>query len=65
MENTAGFYKNNQGELLYAPNFVEAPTFTLLKEEHQAYAYPVDGWYWFTSGEEAYSFFGLEMPATQ
>lgn len=48
METTAGFYKQNEeGEWMYAPNFVYAPDYTLLKEEKDTYTYPVDGWTWY------------------
>jgi hypothetical protein len=59
---TSGFYKfdHDGNELLYAPNAVYAPTFTLLKEIHAEYEYPQDGWYWFDSEEECRSFFSIE-----
>jgi hypothetical protein len=46
---TSGFYKIDpeSGELLYAPNGVYAPTFTLLREDRESHEYPVDGWIWF------------------
>jgi hypothetical protein len=48
METTAGFYKQNEEEQwMYAPNFVYAPDYTLLKEEKDTYEYPVDGWTWY------------------
>ena len=48
METTAGFYKQNEEEQwMYAPNFVYAPTYTLLKEEKNTYDYPIDGWNWY------------------
>ena len=53
-----GFYKLD-GELLYGPNFVYGPTFSLLKEDHASYTYPVEGWYWFDSEADARAFFGL------
>lgn len=53
-----GFYKLD-GDLLYGPNFVYGPTFTLLKEEHTTHTYPVEGWYWFDSEADARAFFGL------
>ena len=48
-----GFYKNDNGELLFAPNFVENKDYQLYKEHHSEYNYPIDGWYWFDSEEEA------------
>ena len=51
----AGFYKRDpdSAELLYAPNAVYSPVFTLLKEQRADYSYPVDGWVWFENPEEA------------
>lgn len=51
---TSGFYKLD-GELLYGPNFVYAPTFTLFREQKDSYTYPQDGWIWADSEEEARS----------
>lgn len=48
-----GFYKIENGVLLYAPNAVLNKNYTLLKEEHDTYTYPVDGWSWFNSLQEA------------
>ena len=56
-----GFYKNENGELLYAPNFVIFPDdkqiYTTNKDE---YTYPVNDWYYFESELEAKAFFGIE-----
>jgi hypothetical protein len=62
--NKPGFYKNEEHalELLYAPNFVYAGSFNLLKEEKDTYTYPTGGWYWFDSIEEAYAFWKLPLP---
>lgn len=57
---TAGFYKKDDNTLLYAPNFVLNKQFELYKEQHESYTYPVEGWYWFNSEEEAYQFFGIQ-----
>ena len=57
---TEGFYKLHKDNLLHAPNFVESPTYALYKENKDDYTYPVDGWYWFESLEEAQNFFGIE-----
>lgn len=56
-----GFYKYDN-DLLYAPNFVSNASYELFKETHTEYTYPIDGWYWFASDDEAYLFFGLEKP---
>lgn len=51
---TEGFYKlDENGELLYAPNFVYSPKFTLLIKEKDKYTYPIEGWKWFDSEEQA------------
>jgi hypothetical protein len=48
MEDISGFYKQNEiGEWEYAPNFVYAPDYTLLREDKDTYTYPVDGWSWY------------------
>jgi hypothetical protein len=60
MEDTSGFYKNDNGYVLYGPNFVLNANYDLRKETKDQHTYPTDGWYWFDSVEEAYTFFGLE-----
>ena len=55
-----GFYKYSD-TLWYGPNFVESPTYVLYKEQKDIYSFPVDGWYWFNSLEEATTFFGLNI----
>jgi|688.fasta_scaffold1756593_2 hypothetical protein len=50
---TEGFYKKDNEELLYAPNIVEGNGFVLVAQDKDQYDYPVDGWYWFDSEEEA------------
>ncbi len=50
MEDTSGFYKQNEiGNWEYAPNFVYGPGYELLRENKDTYQYPVEGWYWFES----------------
>lgn len=53
MEDTSGFYKLYGDELVIAPNAVYNKDFTLLREEKDTHTYPVDGWEWFDSKEEA------------
>jgi len=60
---TSGFYKNTNGNVCYAKHSVDAPTFTLIAAQHQSYTYPIDGWHWFNSEEEAYISFGIPIPA--
>ena len=50
---TSGFYKKDNEELLYAPNIVEGNGFVLVSQDKDQYEYPVDGWYWFDSEQEA------------
>jgi hypothetical protein len=50
MENTSGFYKQNEDLTWeYAPNFVYGPNFDLIKENKDSYTYPVEGWSWYES----------------
>lgn len=62
MENTSGFYKNDAGFVLHGPNFVLNANYELRKETKTEHTYPTDGWYWFDSAEEAYTFFDLTLP---
>lgn len=48
-----GFYKRDNETLLQAPNFVEAPDYSLTAENHAEHTYPIDGWYWFDTLDEA------------
>lgn len=53
MDDTSGFYKQENGELLYGPNFVLNKNYELRRETHEQHNYPVDGWFWFDSELEA------------
>jgi hypothetical protein len=53
MDDTSGFYKLDEGQLLYGPNFVINANYQLNRETKDEHAYPVDGWSWFDSKEEA------------
>lgn len=57
-----GFYKYENGELFYAPNFVISQNFELYKALKDEYKYPVYDWYWFETGDDAYDFFQIEKP---
>ena len=50
---TEGFYKKQNEELLHAPNIIESNGYVLVKQDKDLYQYPVDGWSWFDSEEEA------------
>ena len=60
--NEAGFYRVDQdGIFHHAPNFVYAPTYTLLREEKDTYTYPTEGgWMWFDDEATAKAHFGIE-----
>ena len=57
---TSGFYKLDEG-LLYGPNFVINANYELKRETHDQHIYPIDGWYWFDSEEEASIFFNWPL----
>ena len=64
---TSGFYKIIDNEIplmAMGPNFVLGPqdSFELRREQKDTYAYPVDGWYWFDSHEEACIYFNISYP---
>lgn len=52
---TAGFYRKENDALLYAPNIVEGDGYVLIAQDKDTYEYPIDGWTWFDSEEEAES----------
>lgn len=48
------FFKRTDEELFQAPNFVHMPGgISLTVDNHAEYEYPVDGWYWFDTLDEA------------
>jgi len=60
---SAGFYKYEQPTLLNGTTVLDMH-YELHANNHAEYEYPVDGWYWFESREEATQFFGItEEPA--
>jgi hypothetical protein len=60
---TSGFYRVDSDMLWWAPNAVWAPSYTLLKEEHETYTYPTEGgWVWFTTVADAELHFNKKMP---
>lgn len=58
----SGFYKREYDNILHGPNFVLNMDYELRSETHNQHTYPVDGWYWFDSDVEAYTFFDLPYP---
>lgn len=62
MEDTSGFYLYQDGSLAFGPNFVESKDFQIYREQKNSYTYPVNGWYWFDSEDEARQFFNCPKP---
>lgn len=56
---TSGFYKVDNGDLMYAPNFVSAPEYELNRNLLETYTLPIDGWYWFDNVDDANAFFKI------
>lgn len=55
------FYKMiNEVNYTYGPEVINAE-YQLLTEDKDIYTYPIDGWYWFNSEEEAREFFNLPL----
>lgn len=50
---TSGFYKNDNGTLLFGPNYVLHASYELRRETKDQHTYPTDGWHWFESAAEA------------
>ena len=55
----SGFYKLHDGVLLFNSQCVLAPGVFIEREHYEIYKYPIDGWFWFNSQEEANAFFKL------
>ena len=47
------YYKRDGEELLTAPNGVDGPGYSLTVENHNEHTYPVNGWYWFDTLDQA------------
>lgn len=56
-----GFYKHVANTLAYGATFIHSPNYELRVEQKDTYTFPVDGWYWFDTLEEACSFFNLDI----
>lgn len=61
MTDTSGFYKLDN-TIIFGPNFVLNKNYELRRVTKDQYQYPIDGWYWFDTMEQAYTFFGVELP---
>jgi hypothetical protein len=55
---TSGFYKKEDDGFLYGKVVLNA-NYELRSESKDQYTYPVEGWYWFDTEEEAKRFFNL------
>ena len=51
---------NDDGALLFGPNYVMNKQYELHKGQHETYTYPIDGWKWFDDEDAAYLEYGLE-----
>ena len=60
----AGFYKAEGDTLLYGPQSVFGPAFTLERALKDTYTYPVDGWTWFDSPADAVVALNVPMQDT-
>ena len=58
--NTSGFYKILENNLQYQPTYVCDEGITLWAGDYRSYAYPLAGWYWFDSEEDAKLFFDVK-----
>jgi len=53
------FYKLlEDGYLSSGPTVISAE-YELISDLHESYTYPIDGWYWFDTLEEANTFFNI------
>lgn len=64
---TSGFYRivdDQTSQMAMGPNYVLGPydTFQLYRAQKDTYTYPVEGWYWFNSEEEACTFLSIPYP---
>lgn len=55
----AGFYKlQDDGDLVYGI-MITGPDFHLIADDHTAYTYPIEGWWWFEDETQARAALGL------
>lgn len=57
----SGFYKNDGGVLLYAPTYIINANYELHVEKQTTYTYPVDGWNYFATLQEACAAYNLDI----
>ena len=57
-QDTSGFYfYESDDNAFYAPHFVYAKDYELLRDLHDTYTYPVHGWWWFDTLDQAQTHF--------
>lgn len=62
--NNLGFYKKDGTQILYAPNIVEGPNYMMTLADKDNYTYPIDGWIYAVSLDDAINVFaGLQNGA--
>jgi hypothetical protein len=55
------FYSYTDNILYEAPNFVSLPIgLDLTVDNKDEHTYPVEGWYWFDTEDQAKEFFGIK-----
>lgn len=57
-----GFYKKENEQILEGENSIFTPNISITKEIKDDFTYPIEGWYWFDTKEEASVFFNIEIP---
>lgn len=55
------FYKLDS-QILLCGSYITGTDYAIFESNKNEYNYPVDGWYWFDTEDEAYTFFNLEKP---
>jgi hypothetical protein len=55
------FYKQTEEGVLKADTMVATPNYTLKAEDRNEYTLPIDGWYWFSTDEDASLHFGVPV----
>ncbi len=63
MDETRGFFKVENGELIIARTNIGGPGFDLFFEMPHLQTYPIEGWYWFDTELQAREFFNIPYPA--
>ena len=54
----AGFYKYDV-DVMYSSGSIFTGGYALLPQFKDTYTYPIDGWYWFNTPQEAAQFLGF------